>query len=154
MLLPDCAPGVWTKVMGSWSRRQANASLGTIAPALNGLTFDNSYRQTTEAVLAGIDFGRPELFSPYDAVVFSVMGGYISSFLDFNQPNALLAPVTTTSFKYTGGTVGVSATYMSAGFFVDALLKADFLNLNVGGIPGAYCTANAISCNQDINART
>jgi hypothetical protein len=154
MLLPDCAPGVWTKVMGSWSRRQANASLGTIAPALNGLTFDNSYRQTTEAVLAGIDFGRPELFSPYDAVVFSVMGGYISSFLDFNQPNALLAPVTTTSFKYTGGTVGVSATYMSAGFFVDALLKADFLNLNVGGIPSAYCTANAISCNQDINART
>jgi hypothetical protein len=73
------------------------------------------YRQRTEGFLAGVDFGRPELFSRFDSIVLSVMGGYISSFLDFNSPNALFGPPATTSFKYTGGTFGASLTYMNRG---------------------------------------
>jgi hypothetical protein len=152
-LLPNCGVGIWTKLVGSATRRDALADLSKLDPLFAGLTFDNSYRQRTEAVLAGMDFGAAELTSPFDSIVFSVMGGYISSFLDFNSPNTFSPPITTTSFKYTGGTVGGSVTYMNHGFFVDALVKADFLTLNVGGIPAGSCAGPA-ECDQDIKALT
>ena len=63
------------------------------------------------------------------------MGGYIDSSLAFNSPNTLLGGNSFTRFNYSGGTVGVSADYMNGGFFIDALVKADFLSLNIGGIP-------------------
>jgi hypothetical protein len=101
-----------------------------------------------------VDFGRPELFSRFDSIVLSVMGGYISSFLDFNSPNTLFGPPTTTSFKYTGGTFGASLTYMNRGFFIDALLKGDFLNIDISGIPGGFCAAGTIECTQGVNVTT
>jgi hypothetical protein len=154
LLLPNCGFGVWTKMLGSHTARSTQADLNQLGLPVAGLTFDNSYRQTTEGVLAGVDFGRAELTSPFDSIVFSVMGGYITSFLNFDSPNTLVAPDTTTSFKYTGGTVGGSVTYMYGGFFIDALIKGDFLNMDIAGIPGAFCAVGAFECSQGVNVRT
>jgi hypothetical protein len=74
--------------------------------------------------------------------------------LDFNSPNTLSAPMNNTSFKYNGGTAGASLTYMNRGFFIDALVKADFLNMDIGGIPGAFCAATALQCTQGVNVMT
>jgi hypothetical protein len=61
--------------------------------------------------------------------VLSVMGGYIESVANFNSANTLNAAVASnTSLTFTGGTVAGSLTYMHTGFFIDALVKADFLS--------------------------
>jgi hypothetical protein len=56
-------------------------------------------------------------------VVFGLVGGYIDSTLTFTSGG--------NSLHYTGGTVGVTATYMDRGFFLDGLLKADLLNVGL-----------------------
>lgn len=87
------------------------------------------------------------------------MGGYISSIANFNSPNSLAtgSPISpaSTSLSFSGGTVGASATYMNLGFFVDALGKADFLTLDVGNIPGAFCsTSQSTLCAQSVYSTT
>ena len=117
-----------------------------------GLNFDNSYRQATGAVMSGFDFGDSELTSPFDSVAFSVGGGYIESFLNFNN---LAVSNSLTSLTYCGGTVAGSTTYMNRGFFVDALLKADFLTLDIGGIPGGFCTVGWFAtCGRSVKSTT
>jgi hypothetical protein len=159
--LPKCGAGIWTKVMGGYTTRTAAVNLGTaFGPQFAGLNFDNSYRQSTGAVIGGIDFGKSELTSPFDSLVFSLMGGYIESFLNFNSNtnanfNNVNGPNGFTSFTYSGATVAGSASYMNRGFFVDTLLKADFLTLNVGGMPGAFCvTGGFATCGQSVKATT
>jgi hypothetical protein len=151
--LPKCGAGIWTKLVGSYTTRTVTADLGAaLGPQFAGLNFDNSYRQATGAVMSGFDFGNSELTSPFDSIVFSVMGGYIESFLNFNN---LAVSNSLTSLTYYGGTVAGSATYMNRGFFVDALLKADFLTLDIGGIPGGFCTVGGFAtCGRSVKSTT
>ena len=151
--LPKCGAGIWTKLVGSYTTRTVTADLGAaLGPQFTGLNFDNSYRQATGAVMSGFDFGNSELTSPFDSIVFSVMGGYIESFLNFNN---LAVSNSLTSLTYYGGTVAGSATYMNRGFFVDALLKADFLTLDIGGIPGGFCTVGgSATCGRSVKSTT
>ena len=115
-VLPECNPGIWTKLIGSWSRRNDTFDFARLfGPQFAGLNFNENYRQTTLGTISGIDFGMTELTSPADSLVFSIMGGYLNSFVDFLAPNTLLPPDTFTSFRFSGGTAGASATYMNAG---------------------------------------
>ena len=112
------------KTIGSWTSRTASQSFGSIIPAAAVLgDIDLSYNQSTFEIIGGVDAGKDQVFSAYDAVVFGLMGGYISSNVNFKS--------SPTSFKYTGGTVGLSGSYINNGFFADALIKADFLNVSM-----------------------
>jgi outer membrane autotransporter protein len=126
---PPTNTAVWLKAIGSWTRRDVTSA----EPLVPGLTFDNTYNQSTYGLIGGVDFGKAEIFSPTDSFMVGLMGGYVSSFLDFGSD--LFAPATSTHFRYSGGTAGISASYMNGGFFADALLKADFLKLNISGLP-------------------
>ena len=115
-------PGVWMKALGSWTDRSSTRSFADILPAAAALGDINlDYNQRTFGIIGGVDAGGEQLFTATDAVVLTVMGGYLNSTVNFKQ-----AP---TSFKFSGGTVGGSLTYMNGGFFADGLVKADFLNV-------------------------
>ena len=124
--LASTGPGVWVKAVGSWTNRSDTSEpmSNLIGPAGAALpAFDLSYRQNTYAVMGGFDAGRQALLLPSDTVVVGVMGGYLDSSVNFKT--------SPTSFNYTGGTVGVSGTYLNRGWFADALMKADFLRLGL-----------------------
>lgn len=150
--------GMWLKAIGSWTRRTATADYGQISPLFSVLNSPNNYKQSTYGIVGGFDVGKSNIFTSYDSFVFEVMGGYVNSGVTFDQPNVFAGgagPTTFTKFDYSGGTVGVSGTYMIGGFFSSTLLKADFLNLKISGIPGAVCANTAIaSCSQTVNSNT
>ena len=117
-------PGFWMKVSGAWADRTSSFNLGTLVPAAAVLPAQNlSFKQNTYAVMAGYDTGAGGLLSPADGFVVGVMGGYNQSTLSFKAFPA--------SFNYTGGSVGLSATYINYGWFADSLLKADLLRLTM-----------------------
>ncbi|MDF2995301.1 MAG: outer rane autotransporter barrel domain protein [Xanthobacteraceae bacterium] len=109
-------PGVWGKALGSWATRDNKANYSILG---NNFSYNTSYDQDTYGFIAGADFGKTYGDSAW---VFGAMGGYINSKLDFDSSS--------TSAEYTGGTVGVYATYLSGGFFIDGLFKADFLEMD------------------------
>jgi outer membrane autotransporter protein len=157
--LPQCEPGVWTKLIGSWTHQNGFVDLAQLGPLFSGMRFDTSFHQGTGGVMVGLDYGFTDLASRTDSLVLSIMGGYINSMVNFNSPNAFSSgsplPPSDTSLTFSGGTVAGSATYMNGGFFADALLKADFLSMNIGNIPGNFCSG-AIStlCNQSAQSTT
>jgi hypothetical protein len=115
---------LWLKGLGSWTKVKEDTQIAIN----NGLAdplfaVDLGYKQTSWGVIGGYTMGREALFSPYDAVSFGPLGGYIQSNVSFNQRG--------TSFRYTGGTVGFTASYLSGGWFFDNLVKADFLKLSI-----------------------
>ncbi|RTL89107.1 autotransporter outer membrane beta-barrel domain-containing protein, partial [Ancylobacter aquaticus] len=112
---PRVTPGVWGKALGSWASRDANQSYVGFNSIYN---YDTGYDQDTYGFMAGADFGKTTGDGTW---IIGVLGGYINSKMDFNSAG--------TSADYTGGTVGAYVTYINQGFFVDGLLKADFLSL-------------------------
>ena len=111
--------GLWTQMIGSLSKRKVTQDFSLY----NGsYSFDVSYQQQLYGFMSGIDFGREELFGLIDAWLVGVLGGYIGSRVDFDASD--------TTAKFQGGTVGAYATYLNHAYFVDALVKADFLSLD------------------------
>jgi hypothetical protein len=109
-------PGVWARAFGDWSHNG-----GTADETLFGKThsYDVSYHQNIYGMQVGVDFAAQRM--GYENFIFGVMGGAVDSRVDF-------ASGTTT--KFSGGNVGLYATLINRGFFVDALLLAQFLNVN------------------------
>ena len=113
--------GVWLKGMGSWANRSAS---DTVSAQGRSFSFDTGYDQNSYGIIGGIDAGSYGVWRPGDTVAVGFMGGYLNSKVNFDAGG--------TSFKYDGGTIGISASYISAGgFYADILGKADFLNLSV-----------------------
>ncbi|MDI4654924.1 hypothetical protein [Xanthobacter autotrophicus] len=112
-------PGIWGKVVGSWGSRDASDNYSAYGRSYG---FDTGYNQNIYGFMAGADFGKEGVFGPNDAVVFGVLGGYLTSDLSFDSSQ--------TSANYSGGTVGVYATYINNNWFLDALFKADFLSMD------------------------
>ena len=111
--------GAWIKATGNW----ANYSAQREVPGFSQYSFNTGFKQNTYSIVGGIDGGRDGVLHAGDTFVGSVMGGYVSSDLRFKQsPN---------KFTYSGGTFGVSGSYMSNGWFADGLFKADFLRLSI-----------------------
>ncbi|MEZ5787419.1 MAG: autotransporter outer membrane beta-barrel domain-containing protein [Xanthobacteraceae bacterium] len=111
--------GLWTQLIGGWEKRKVTQEFSLY----NGnYSFDVGYQQQIYGFMSGIDFGREELFGLNDAWLVGVLGGYLGSRVDFNA--------TDTAVKNQGGTVGAYFTYLNQVYFMDALVKADFLKLN------------------------
>jgi outer membrane autotransporter protein len=120
LAVPAAGPGVWVKAIGSWTDRDGRGETGAFGSTFG---FNTSHKQDVFSIQGGVDFGRENVFAPGDMWVFGLMGGYVTSDLDFNH--------SPTRATYEGGTIGFSSTYMSGGFFWDTLWKVDFLNVNV-----------------------
>ncbi|MDQ0390701.1 autotransporter domain-containing protein [Labrys monachus] len=111
-------PGVWVKMIGSWSSRNASNSFTAYGHTYH---YDTGYRQDQYGFMAGIDFAKEGVGSTDGTLLFGMLGGYVTSNLDFHSsPN---------SADYTGESVGAYASYLNSGWFVDSLFKADFLSL-------------------------
>lgn len=113
------SPGIWGKVIGSWSSRDASDSISAYNRTYS---FDTSYSQDIYGFMAGADFGREGVFTRDGTVLFGVLGGYVASDLSFDASPS--------SATYSGGTVGAYATYLTGNWYVDALFKADFLSMD------------------------
>lgn len=115
-------PGVWLKVIGHWTDRDvplySPASLVDAASALSGV--DLSYNQNTYSVQAGIDkswhVGRDGL------LVAGLSVGYVESSLSFKSDDD--------AFGYSGANLAGSLGYLNGPFFIDTLIKGDFLNVD------------------------
>ena len=128
-------PGMWIKGIGSWTTR---SDAQTFSVSTLNIPVDLGYKQNIYGVIGGVDFSREEFLSSRDSFVAGLMGGLVSSGLNFNT--------LPTTFRYSGGTAGVSATYMNGGFFADALVKADFLRLDGEDLPaGAGTTGTKVN---------
>jgi hypothetical protein len=124
---PPVWAATWIKVLGSWTDRTAHGDI--IGDRGRRFDIDLGYKQDTYGIIGGLDAGKEGWFSPYDAAVVGIMGGYVDSKVNFDQRG--------TSFRFTGGTIGTWASYMANGWFIDGTGKADFLKLsfNTPGVP-------------------
>ena len=113
-------PGVWARAFGDWSHNGGTADVGP-PDGLVGHTnhYDVSYHQDTYGVQAGFDFAAQR--TGYENLVFGFMAGAVESKVNFASG---------TSVKFGGGNIGAYATLINRGLFADALLMANFLNVN------------------------
>jgi hypothetical protein len=111
---------VWMRVLGSWTNRKNGQG---ITVGNTDFNTDIGYKQDTYGFVGGLTLGRESVFNPNDAASLGLMGGYLESTVRYNQAG--------TRLHFTGGTAGLSGTYMNGGFFVDVLAKADFLELKL-----------------------
>lgn len=118
--------GIWARAMGDWSNRDSDVSY-TDPVSLQTETLNLDRKQRTGAFLGGVDMGIGGVAG--GDLLFGVMGGYVTSKLDFKA--------TDDTWDYRGGTVGAYATYLSGGFYLDGLVKADFLNVDIHDSQGA-----------------
>jgi hypothetical protein len=102
-------PGFWVKGVGAWLERDQG----------NGLDVTDR-KQSIYGGLAGFDFATE---GAGDSWLFGLYGGYLGSKLKFNE--------TDTQWIYDGPTVGAYATYLNQALYVDMLVKADFLSINI-----------------------
>jgi autotransporter family porin len=108
-LAPSITPGFWYTAFGAYVERDDEQ---------NGVSIDRT--QTTYGGMAGFDFGTQGVG---DAWLFGVFGGYLASELEFKTTNS--------DWNYEGPTVGAYATYLNQALFVDATVKADFLDIDI-----------------------
>jgi outer membrane autotransporter protein len=78
------------------------------------------YRQDTVGLIGGVDILRGS--NGTEGYVFGVQGGYMDSDVRFNQVSRV---------KFSGPTFGVYGTYMNGGFFLDGIVNANFMNMDV-----------------------
>jgi hypothetical protein len=120
---PTKKSGLWGRFIGNGAERSTEK---TITPFQNqSVTIDTGYDQSLWGFQAGIDHEFEG--SVADGVLIAgVLGGYVSSNVNFNSGD---------SVKMSGPQVGVYATWVKGGFYVDGLVKGDFLtaDYNVAG---------------------
>ncbi len=129
-------PGLWFKAVGGWADRDGDAS--------NNVGLDR--KQTVFGGIAGFDFGTENVGGQGDALLFGLFGGYLTSKLDFDSTN--------TEWTYDVPTVGVYATYLNDAFYADAVVKADFLAIDIDAddlAPGAEADTDATNIGGQID---
>ena len=133
---PPLTPGVWARAVGEWADREQTQSYSILNKTYD---FQTGYTQNVAGIYGGLDAGTEGLVSHDDALLFGVTAGYVNSTQSFKD--------STTTAAFEGGSVGVSATYLTQGFFVDALLKSDFLNLRYSAPADSVYGAGRLSTN-------
>jgi len=108
-LAPRVTPGFWFKGLGAYIERDGEQG---------GFSLDR--KQTIFGGMAGFDFGTQDVG---DALFFGIFGGYLDSDLKFDSTNS--------KWNYEGPTVGAYATYLDRHFYLDATVKADFLDIDI-----------------------
>ena len=107
-------PGAWFKVYGGHDSRDVTATQSILGGA-GSVRFNDNLDQDYFGALGGIDTVVDA--GPSAAWIFGIYGGYGHSSLDFDSG---------VSIDFEAASVGAYATYLNAGFFFDALFKADF----------------------------
>ena len=136
-------PAVWARGSGGWLDRDDSAST---------TAYGRDYRFNLDGELdtidfqMGIDFGKRDLLSAGDVLVFGMLGGFVHADLDYDQ----LAR----QFDFSGGQVGAYATYLKGGFFVDTLLNVHLYELDTAtlGFPSSL-DANTVGLRTDTGYR-
>ena len=136
-------PAVWARGSGSWLDRddtQRTTAYG------RDYTIDLDRELTTLDFQAGVDMGKRDVMSQGDALVFGLLGGFVHGDLNYDT----LAR----QFDFDGGQVGVYATYLNGGLFVDTLVNAHLYSLdtNTLGFPSSL-DANTIGVRTDTGYR-
>ncbi|MBK1868130.1 hypothetical protein [Taklimakanibacter albus] len=102
-------PGFWLKGVGAYLERDQGDGIDV-----------TDRKQTIYGGLAGFDFAAQ---GNGDAWLFGLFGGYLASDLKFKE--------TDTKWTYDGPSVGAYATYLNEALYIDMLVKADFLSINI-----------------------
>ncbi len=102
-------PGFWIKGVGAYLERDQGDGIDV-----------TDRKQSIYGGLAGFDFVAE---STGDAWLFGLFGGYLASDLKFKE--------TDTKWTYDGPSVGAYATYLNEALYVDMVVKADFLSINI-----------------------
>ena len=131
------APAVWLKVMGQWTDRDNTATFSLFNKSYS---FDVGYRQDTTGLIGGVDVLRGS--NGTEGYVFGVQAGYMDSDVRFHSPSRA---------KLSGPTFGVYGTYMNGGFFLDGIVNANFLNLDVD-MPTLPTPPNPFSSSADVRS--
>ena len=111
--------GVWARAVGDWTDRTQTQTYSLLNKTYN---YQTGYNQRTDGIYAGYDGGLRGPAGQDDLVLFGGEIGYIDSTQKFKVSSA--------AADYQGWSAGLSATYLNQNFFVDALFKADFLELS------------------------
>ncbi len=136
-------PAVWARGSGSWLDRD-----GTERTTAYGrdYTFDMDRELQTLDFQVGVDMGKRDALTQGDALVFGLLGGLVHGDLDYDA----LAR----NFNFDGGQVGVYATYLNGGLFVDTLANVHLYSLETStlGFPNAL-DANTVGLRTDTGYR-
>lgn len=118
----DKKTGAWARIFGLEGERTGSVEIEPHQDQF--VTLDTGYTEQMMGVQGGIDFTVP---GPNGDFVVGALAGYTSNDVSFNSGD---------SAKLTGPSVGIYANWLSGGTYVDALLKADFLDVayNIGGM--------------------
>ncbi|WP_159079824.1 autotransporter outer membrane beta-barrel domain-containing protein [Methyloceanibacter sp. wino2] len=113
--LYDLVPAVWARGGGTWLDLDDNGTTKA-----NGRTYRYDLGRDLDIwqVESGVDFGKEDIFSPDDMLVFGVLGGAVESSLEYDA--------IARSFEISTLEAGAYATYLRGGFFFDTLFKAFF----------------------------
>ena len=112
---PTVYPGLWVRGSAAELNRDGSALTSFGKSSLNRDKRIGDFQ-------GGIDFGTRDLMAPGDALIFGLLGGFVTSELDYDRRAQ--------SFDIDGGQVGAYVTYLNGGLFVDTLFKADLLELD------------------------
>jgi hypothetical protein len=120
---PTKKSGIWGRMIGSGAERSTET---TMTPFQNqSVKIDTGYDQTLWGFQAGIDHEFEGTVAD-GVLIAGVLGGYVTSKADFNNGD---------SVTFAGPQVGVYASWIKGGLYVDGLVKGDFLkaDYNVAG---------------------
>jgi hypothetical protein len=130
------APGVWLKVVGDWTRRKGTDNFTLFNQTFS---FNTGYNRDTAAIIGGIDFLN--VTNKDQAWVLGVQGGYVDSNVRFRA--------TPDRANLTGTVLGVYGTYLNGGLFVDGIVNANFLSLDIS-LPGLQTTPSPWTATGDV----
>jgi hypothetical protein len=112
----DSKPGVWLKVVGDFTDRNAT---DVYTDFNKSYAFNVSYKQDTADLIGGVDLLN--VTEKDRAWVVGLQGGSIDSNIDFKaSPDA---------YHLTGGDIGIYGTWLSHGLFIDGTLNANLLSM-------------------------
>jgi autotransporter family porin len=113
--LYDIVPAVWARCGGTWLDLDDNGTTKA-----NGRTYCYDLGRDLDIwqIEFGVDFGKENVLSPDDVLVFGVLGGAVESALEHDA--------IARSFEISSLEAGSYVTYLRGGFYLDTLFKAFF----------------------------
>jgi hypothetical protein len=116
---PSTSRGIWVQAFGNYENRSGTATTSFLQRTQ---TVDLGSTVRSWGVVGGADLTMRNVAAVNDAVMFGVLGGYMTSDVSFSGSQ--------TTATMEGPSVGVYATYVRGGFSTDLTFKVDFLNLS------------------------
>jgi hypothetical protein len=122
-------PGVWLRVVGQWTNRD-NTATNTI---LNKTyTFDVGYHSNTAGLVGGVDLLSSS--GGASAYVVGVQAGYLDQDTRFNA-----SPL---RVNLSGPTLGAYASFVSGGLYLDGIVNANLMDMDIDDPALAAAPAN------------